>query len=299
MSATQTGRSVLQELGEGPVVAPVDRPADSPARPPWTAGELAAQLADLRIGRGDTVLVQSSLRRLGRLQDGAGTLLTALLTAVGAEGTIVAYTACPENSDTSRLARRLTEGMTLEEETAHKAAMPAYDPETTPTSPVMGHFSELVRKEPGARRSAHPQASFAAVGARAEELMREHRLESHLGPGSPVEKLYRDPSARALLIGLPVWCCTAFHYAEYQLPNPPRQVYGCVVDDGSGPHWEHFNAVRLVDAYFVPMGPVLEDALDRTPAGLGRGRLGDADCFVVPIRNGIDACREYLQTQAG
>jgi aminoglycoside 3-N-acetyltransferase len=256
---------------------------------------LTRQLRTLGLGLGSTVLVQSSLRRLGELADGPDTLLTALRAAVGEDGTVVVYTASPENSDTSRLALALTEGMSLEEETAHKRRMPAYDPATTRTSPVIGHFSELVRAQPGAVRSAHPQTSFTALGPRAEELMRDHALESHLGPGSPVRKMYEDPTVRALLVGLPAWCCTAFHYAEYQLPDPPRQVYGCVVDDGdgSGPHWEHFNAIRLVDAYFMDMGPVLE----RTVEGLVTGPLGDASCFLLPIRAGVDACRNYLENR--
>ena len=97
------------------------------------------------------------------------------------------------------------------------------------------------------------------------------------------------------LIGLPVWCCTAFHLAEYQIPHPPLQIYGCVVPDEDGGHWEHFNAVKLVDEHFMPMGPVLE----RTVAGLSDGTVGDAHCFLVPIRAGVDAARNYIQTRAG
>lgn len=296
MSTRYPVRSRLSALGDAPAVEPAVRCADRADRAPWTADEIAAHLRALGLGRGDTVLVQSSLRRVGALDGGAPTLLTALLDVVGERtGTVVVYTASPENSDTSRLALRLTEGMSLDEEAAHKARMPAYDPARTPTSPILGHFSEIVRARKGSRRSGHPQTSFTAVGARAAELTAVHRLESHLGPGSPVQAMFDDPSVRALLIGLPAWCCTAFHYAEYLLPNPPRQVYGCVVDDGdgAGPHWEHFNSIRLVDAHFTSMGPVLE----RTIEGLRKGKVGDAGCFLFPVRAGVEAALKYLQQQ--
>ncbi|WP_052390512.1 aminoglycoside N(3)-acetyltransferase [Streptomyces sp. NRRL B-24484] len=286
----------LPVAGGPPVVERVERPARTPQRDPWTVGDLTRQLRAMGLGRGDTVLVQSSLRRLGELAGGAATLLDALLETVGPDnGTVVVYTASPENSDTSRLARELTAGMTLEEEAAHKRSMPPYDRAATRTSPVLGWFPEHVRAHEKAVRSAHPQTSFTAVGGRAAELMAGHRLESHLGPHSPAQKLYDDPDARALLIGLPVWCCTAFHLAEYQLPHPPSQVYGCVVPDpDGGSHWEHFNAVKLVDEHFMPMGPVLE----KTVAGLVSGPLGDAACWLVPVRAGVDAARNYIETCA-
>ncbi|MEV6206559.1 AAC(3) family N-acetyltransferase [Kitasatospora sp. NPDC051914] len=293
----------LPEAGGPPVVERVERPVGGPPREPWTVDQLAGQLKAMGLATGTTVLVQSSLRRLGELAEGAETLLKALQQAlrevdeekgtVAAEGTVVVYTASPENSDTSRLARDVTAGMTLEQEAAHKRVMPPYDPETTPTSRVLGWFPEFVRLQRGAIRSGHPQTSFAALGPAAEKLMADHRLESHLGPDSPTQKLYDDPSARALLIGLPVWCCTAFHLAEYQLPDPPRQVYGCVVSKEDGGHWEHFNAVKLVDEHFMPMGPVLRSTI----AGLRQGRLGDADCWLVPIRAGVDAARNYIETR--
>ncbi|AUG79176.1 Putative aminoglycoside 3-N-acetyltransferase [Kitasatospora sp. MMS16-BH015] len=256
----------------------------------YAAGQLEQDLRALGVRAGDTLLVQSSLRSVGPVDGGGETILKALLGVLGPEGTLVVYTASPENSDTSRLALALTEHLGPAELRAHRATMPPYDPATTPTSPILGAFSELVRAQPGALRSAHPQTSFTALGPKAAELTARHDLDCHLGERSPVGALYRT-GARALLVGIPVWCCTAFHLAEYRLPGQGTQRYGCVVTDSRGlRQWVHFDAPKLEDEHFVRMG----EALAQDIAGLIRGRLGEADCFLLAIPEGVDACTAWL-----
>ncbi|WP_441250737.1 aminoglycoside N(3)-acetyltransferase [Kitasatospora sp. McL0602] len=256
----------------------------------FAAGKLEQDLQALGVRAGETLLVQSSLRSVGPVDGGAETILKALLGALGPEGTLVVYTASPENSDTSRMALALTDPLPPAELRAHRATMPPFDLATTPTTPILGHFSELVRAQPGAVRSRHPQTSFTALGPKAGELMAEHALDCHLGERSPVRRLY-DSGARALLVGVPVWCCTAFHLAEYRQPGQPGQRYGCVITDGRGlRQWVHFDAPKLEDEHFVAMGEALADDI----TGLVRGRLGDADCFLLSIAEGVDASTAWL-----
>jgi aminoglycoside 3-N-acetyltransferase len=252
---------------------------------------LARDLARLGVERGETLLVQSSLRSIGPMADGAGTLLAALRRVLGPEGTLVVYTATPENSSTSRLALAPTEGMTPEQRRAYWEAKPPFDRAETPTSRILGHFSELVRRQPGAVRSSHPQTSFAALGGQAHDLMRRHRWAGHLGRHSPVQKLY-DRGARALLIGVPLWCCTAFHLAEYRQADPPMQRYGCVITDPRGQRrWVHFDAVHLRDEHFEPMTSALEVGMPSLLAGT----LGDASCYLLRISEGVDVADKYLR----
>ncbi|MER5637499.1 AAC(3) family N-acetyltransferase [Kitasatospora sp. NPDC002227] len=256
----------------------------------YAAGELEQHLRAIGVRAGETLLVQSSLRSVGPVDGGGETILKALLGALGPEGTLVVYTASPENSDTSRLALARTEGLGPAELRAHRATMPPYDPATTPASPILGALSELVRALPGAVRSAHPQTSFTAVGPKAEEVTAGHALDCHLGERSPAGALYRS-GARALLVGVPVWCCTAFHLAEYRLPGQGTQRYGCVVRDERGlRQWVHFDAPKLEDAHFVRMG----EALEHDIAGLIRGGFGDAGCFLLSVPEGVDACTAWL-----
>src|SRR5690606_20301944 len=93
------------------------------------------------------------------------------------------------NSDTSRAHLREIAGMTAAEVAEFRANMPAFDPETTPST-GMGRIAETVRTMAGARRSAHPQSSFAAVGRNARHLMDGHALNCHLGEASPLGRLY-------------------------------------------------------------------------------------------------------------
>ncbi|MFJ8045136.1 aminoglycoside N(3)-acetyltransferase [Kitasatospora sp. NPDC096147] len=250
------------------------------------AAELEQDLRALGIEEGETLLVQSSLRSLGGLDGGPEVLLRALLATLGERGTLVVFTATPENSNTSRVALAPTEGMTEQQEREYWRTRPPFDPDRTPASRILGHFSELVRQAPGAVRSRHPQTSFAAIGLRAADLTADHLLDSHLGPDSPVGWLYRH-RARALLIGVPAWCCTALHLAEYLQPDPPLQTYGCVLPDG---HWTSFEAVHLRDEHF----PGMTGALEAVPS-LIRGGLGAADCFLMDIADGVTVADRHLR----
>ncbi|MGW4380005.1 aminoglycoside N(3)-acetyltransferase [Kitasatospora sp. NPDC004531] len=255
-----------------------------------TAGQLADDLRALGVREGETLLVQSSLRALGPVAEGARGVVKALMAALGADGTLVVYTATPENSRTSPYYRAATAGLTPAELERYHERMPAWDAATTPASPAMGRLAEEVRLLPGALRSPHPQTSFAAIGPAARELTAVHPLTSHLGAHSPAHRLYRD-GARCLMIGVPVWCCTPLHLLEYWQPEAPTQLYSCVVrtPDG-GRKWERFTGVRLDDSHFPLLGRELEQGLPE----LRRGPVGDAACFLMPIREAVDFAAKWF-----
>lgn len=247
----------------------------------WTSAELAAQLTALGLAAGDTVLVHSSLRALGPVEGGAAGLADAVRAVVGPDGTLVVPAFTQANSRTSRVHRERTEGLDAERVRAFEDSMPAYDPALTPAD--TGAFVEFVRKLPGAVRSGHPQTSYAAVGARAREITEGHGKDHH-GEGSPLARLY-EAGAQALLLGVGYSACTAFHLAEYRVPDPPRRVYECVVAHGDGKRWYAYMSEVLDDSDFPRVGL----ALDADPAGLVRhGRVGSADCRLLPIVPAVD-----------
>ncbi|MFC9324811.1 aminoglycoside N(3)-acetyltransferase [Kitasatospora sp. NPDC057015] len=257
-----------------------------------TRAGLAADLYDLGVRPGDLLFVQASLRSLGPVPGGPATVVGALQDALGGpgEGTLVGYTGTPENSDTSRLAARLTEGLSPAEAEAHRARMPAFDPERTASSPTMGALSEQIRTTPGARRSNHPQTSFAAVGPLAREVTRTHDLDCHLGQASPLGRMH-DLDAKVLMLGVPLARFTAFHLADLRMPGVPNRRYGCVVKDGAeGRRWVHFEAPDLDDLHF----PALGEALLAEAAGLRRGRVGDADGLLVPMAEAVGVATRHL-----
>ncbi|WP_030235228.1 aminoglycoside N(3)-acetyltransferase [Streptomyces sp. NRRL S-350] len=251
-----------------------------------SAAALTAGLAELGVRPGTVLHVQASLRALGPVAGGAGGVVDALLDTLGDQGTLVAYTATPENSATSRVHRAAVAGLTPAETAAYQDRMPPFDPATTPCSPTMGALSEAVRTRPGARRSSHPQTSWAALGPRAGEITARHPLASHLGPDSPLGRLY-DLDARVLMIGVPMAGFTAFHLADLRMPDVRLREYRCVGEDG----WTTFTAPDLDDLHFGALG---EEVL-RTARGITTARIGGADCRLVPVREAVDLAERILR----
>ncbi|MEU9128307.1 AAC(3) family N-acetyltransferase [Kitasatospora sp. NPDC048540] len=259
----------------------------------YSVETLAADLRTLGVRAGETLLVQSSTRAIGAVRGGSAAVVAALREVLGPQGTLVVYTATPENSDTSPLDAARTGGLDPERLRAFRAAMPPFDRDTTPASPSMGRIAEEVRTTPGAVRSAHPQTSFTALGPKAGLLTAGHELRCHLGEDSPTHRLYQD-GARALLVGVPLWCCTPFHLAEYWQPEQVTQRYGCVVrDERQRRQWVHFDALRLEVRHFEALGEVLAEELP----GVVRGRFGDAASFLLPIPDAVDHVNKWLRNR--
>ncbi|MDH6118147.1 AAC(3) family N-acetyltransferase [Kitasatospora sp. GAS204B] len=256
-----------------------------------TVDQLTAQLRGLGVGPDTGVLlVHAALRSLGPVAGGSAGVLAALRAALGPEGTLVAYTATPENSVTSRLHVEATAGLSPVQRAAYLAAMPPFDRLTTPCSPTVGRLSEELRAAGRALRSAHPQTSFAALGPLAGHLVAEHPYDCHLGEESPVGQLYRT-GAWVLMLGAPLTSCTAFHLAEYRVPSPPRKRYGCMVKGPDGTaRWERFEGVDLDDRHFPRMLARIRRRLDRARTG----PVGGTAALLMPVRPAVDEAREWL-----
>jgi aminoglycoside 3-N-acetyltransferase len=246
---------------------------------------LTNDLAALGLGRGMTVLLNASLSSLGYVEGGAATVVAAIRQVLGSEGTLVSPATTEENSDTSRMYLARVAGMTPEQETAFRAAMPPFDPATTPTS--CGRIAEQIRVTPGAIRSAHPQSSFSAVGARAHEFMADHPIDCHLGEASPLGKLY-SADAWVLMLGVGYRSCTALHLAEYRYdPFPPLRTYRCVIRDQE---WSEYTDVVLDDSDFERVG----ELLDKEAVGR-RSYVGLAPCRLMPIREAVDLATGWMR----
>ncbi|MEW1778342.1 AAC(3) family N-acetyltransferase [Streptomyces sp. NPDC086777] len=235
---------------------------------------------------GDTLLVHASLRRVG---SGPGAVLAALLDVLGPEGTVVVPAFTAGNSDTSPDYRDRTRGMTHRQRVLHRASMPPFERDRTP-SERMGRFAEVVRCAQGAVRSAHPQTSFAALGARSGELMACHDEECHLGERSPLARLERA-GAHVLLLGVGYEVCTAFHLGEYRLPDPPRRLYRCVVLRDGARTWISYEDVALDDRDFGSLGSEFEAG---GTAAVARGRFGDAQAVLFPLARAVEFAVSWL-----
>jgi aminoglycoside 3-N-acetyltransferase len=257
--------------------------ADMTDLPP-TRASLSADLTALGLHAGDTVLVHSSLRAVGWVPGGRVAVVQALLDVLGPAGTLVVPTQTMDNSDPKHWQRP---PVPAEWWPVIRENMPAYDPAVWPSRGI-GALAESVRTWPKAVRSNHPQASFAAVGPRAAELMATHELDSHLGEGSPLAALERI-GAQVLLLGVGYDVCTTFHLAEYRIPSP-KMEHGCAVLTERGREWVTYTDVATNSDDFDKLGAAYEPT-----ATLRRGRVGAADSRLFPAAEAIAFAVHWLR----
>ena len=112
-------------------------------------------------------MVHTRMSALGWVVGGTETIVRALLEVLGPDGTLVAYASWQEHVYRA-------EDRPAEHREAYAAAPPAFDPATGEVDRDYGRLPERVRTWPGALRRAHPEASVAAIGARAAWITGEH-----------------------------------------------------------------------------------------------------------------------------
>jgi aminoglycoside 3-N-acetyltransferase len=248
-----------------------------------TFDSLVADFTALPLPPAGPVLVHASLRQVGPVAGGAVTVLAALQHAIGPGGSVVVPTHTSNNSTTSPAFVAATAGLDSFAVARYVGGLDGFDVASTPSF-GMGAFAEHVRRQPGARRSTHPQTSFAAVGVDAARLTRIHRLECHLGEDSPLGALYQA-DATVLLLGVDYRACTAFHLAEYRLPRPPTRAYRCFVRTAGRREQCDFVGVDLDDSDFPALGAEFATTV---VDGVRPGTVGRSRAMVMPIRRLVD-----------
>lgn len=263
-------------------------------------GDLVAQLRGLGLLRGDLVMVHASLRALGPVQGGPAGVVQALLDAVGATGTVMAFVSWEHSSyDATLNGRRLPE--------ADRLAWPAFDPATAPPYGGFGALNRFICAHPQARRSAHPDASIAAIGYLADEMTRDHSLIEGYGPGSPLERLVRR-GGKVLLLGAPLDAVTVLHYAEAVagIPGKRRVRYEVplVAPDGAKV-WataENFDTNGILDRFATGQGPDCVETIASSYVRDGHGRrgvVGQARSFLFDAHHLVAYGRRWLEQRFG
>jgi aminoglycoside 3-N-acetyltransferase len=254
---------------------------------PHTVASLAAELRALGLSAGDTVLLHSSQRRLGFVAGGVQATVQAILDVLGVEGTLVVPAHTPDNSDPAPWSQPPVPESWWPVIRAHT---PAFDRARTP-SRWMGVIAEAVRTSPGAVRSDHPQVSFAAVGARAAEVVAVHRLDGGLGEESPLGAVYRL-DGKVLLLGCGHDRNTSLHLAECRQESPPRAGAGASVFGPDGTNrWATWVDVVADSDDFERLGADFEATGAATV-----GRVGNATARLMSQRALVDFATGWMAT---
>ena len=221
-------------------------------------------LKALGINEGDMVMVHSSYKSLGGIEDGPEGFFRAFKEHLGEEGTLI----FPAFSfDTVTLKN------------------PEFDMQKTPS--CVGFLSEYFRTSvEGVKRSIHATHSLSAWGKHADELVANHELdETPVGKNSPLYKM-QFMGGKILMLGCSVHHLTAMHGVE-ETAEPPyvfgkdkiRVTYK-VTDNGRTfeiPSIRH-NFV-IGENYYIQQYGKIVDLLDE--AEVTKGKLLDADCVLL------------------
>lgn len=249
-----------------------------------TRTSLGADLRALGLNWGSVVLVHSSLSSLGWVAGGPVAVVQALVDVVGRHGTVVVPTHTGGNSDPAGWRNPPAPEdwwATIREE------LPGFHPKTAPTD--MGAVAETVRTWPGAKRSDHPQVSFAAIGDRAEEFTARHKFTPALGDPSPLGRL-ETARAQVVLLGVGYSACTAFHLAEYRVPGAAPQVaHGGATQVDGHRRWSTWLDLDLDASDFGALGAAYEMTEEVTV-----GRVGTATARVFPLAGAVAFAERWL-----
>ena len=257
---------------------------------PATVESLRADLRVLGVKPGMVVLVHSSLSAMGWVCGGSVAVIAALQKALGSTGTLVMPAHSPDLTEPSGW-----ESPPVPESwwPVIRENMPAYDPELTPTR-SMGIIAETFRKQRDVLRSAHPQVSFCACGPQASCITDNHALAFGLGEHSPLARIY-DLHGFILLLGVDHGNNTSMHLAEHRATFPTKRVIqqGAPISTADSRRWATFEDVDIDSSDFDRIG---EDFL-RSDEGhvVRRGRVGLADCQLMPQRDVVDFTVGWLE----
>lgn len=235
---------------------------------PNTFDSLVREFSELGVVAGMTVMVHSSLGRVGWTTGGPVTVIRALLESVGPDGTVAMPAESPTVSDPG-------------------AHLPVFDPLTTPTT--MGAVPEAFRTFPGTVRSNHPLVSVCANGRFSGEITKHHELAFCEGLGTPFEKLYLL-DAFTLLLGVGFDRCTSLHYAESLVPSRRTAISRFPMMRNGERVWMEVPDMASDNGVHFP----IVGARFASNCAVRTARVGDADAMLFSTRKLVDFAKDYF-----
>jgi aminoglycoside 3-N-acetyltransferase len=173
----------------------------------FTKELLKDQLSLIGITAGDTLLIHSSMSKIGFLENGAKTLVEALLESIGEDGNLLM-----PNSPNAGLQLDYIRKLTV------------FDVQESPSQ--LGAISEYFRKLPTAKRSAHPTEPVSCVGKNADFFVNDHF--GNLTPYNNNSPFYKVAQRRGKILYIGVTLAnagTSLHLLEDIIKDFEFSVY--------------------------------------------------------------------------
>ena len=168
---------------------------------------LLENLTSVGIEKGDTLMVHSSLSKIGNVDDGAKMVISALLEQIGIEGNLLlpAYSYLHSMKQTADSKDYI------------------FDPLTTPS--IVGKITEEFRKWPNVKRSIHPTHSVCAYGPMADTITKNHlQAKTNFGINTPFNCL-KELNGKIVGIGIGIGPVTIYHNVEDLYPEKFKDIY--------------------------------------------------------------------------
>lgn len=198
-----------------------------------TQQKLVDDLNKIGLQKGDSVLVHSSLSKIGFVEGGPATVVNALFEVIGQEGTLL-FPSFPAKG------RNKT----------HLEEHPFFDIKNTPSQ--MGSITEYFRKLDKVHRSFHPTDPICAKGPLAEYYTNSHFGQlTPYNEHSPFRKLC-DKKGKILMLGTTLnGACTNLHTLEdavnFKYPVYDSVEYEVKMIDESGKEYQMRTKVHNPD----------------------------------------------------
>lgn len=247
---------------------------------PITLQRIVYDLEQSGIKTTDTLIVHSSMSKMGYVIGKEMTVVDALLEAV-ISGTLVMPSQTGDNSDPT-----LWKNPPVPEDWIEviKEHTPSFNPRTFSTR-EMGRVVECFRSYPKVYRSNHPQVSFIAKGKDARYITKKHELTPCFGNHSPLAKLY-ELDALVLLLGVSYDNATIFHYAEYLSNTIIKEKQGAKIKG----KWVEYEDYTYSSDDFSSLGKAFE-----REGYVTKTMIGQANCLIFSARNAVNFGAEWFE----